>query len=53
MVKHALAFRMLLFWEFSGSFVTLALVPARNEERCLNACLVHHFFSLYKPDFLN
>lgn len=44
MVTHALAFRMLLFWEFSGSFVALALEPAGNEASCLNACLLQHLF---------
>jgi len=44
MVTHALAFRMFLFWEFSGSFVTLALEPSGNEESSLNACLLQHFF---------
>lgn len=36
MVTHALAFLM-LFWEFSGSFMTLALEPAGGEGSCWNA----------------
>lgn len=32
MVTHTLAFHMLLFWEFSGSFITLALEPTAGNE---------------------
>lgn len=33
MVTHALAF-LISFWEFSGSFITLALEPADREGSC-------------------
>lgn len=31
MVTHALAFCMMLFWEYSESFITLALQQEGNE----------------------
>jgi len=52
MVNHALAFHSLLFWEFPGSFVTLALESAGNEESFFKCMLVlslliflHNWFS--------
>lgn len=46
MVNHALAFHLLLFWEFPGSFLTLALEPAGS--KCMFALslliFLHNWF---------